>query len=123
MICDEKPAASRKQILSKINGVDAVYWATQVRLDKEMLDAAGIVIPELLTKKIVSEVIILGPQLKIVATMSAGVNQIDIAELKKRGIKLGNTPLVLNNTVADTAVLLALAAARRLHEGRLKIEK
>lgn len=55
--------------------------------------------------------------------MSAGVNQIDVAELKKRGIKLGNTPSVLDNAVADVAVLLTLAAARRLNEGRLKIEK
>lgn len=61
--------------------------------------------------------------MKIVASMSAGVNQIDISELKKRGIKLGNTPSVLDNAVADIAVLLALGAARRLHEGRLKIEK
>lgn len=70
-----------------------------------------------------SNVIILGPQLKIVASMSAGVNHIDTFELKKRGIKLGNTPSVLDNAVADIAVLLALGAARRLHEGRLKIEK
>lgn len=55
--------------------------------------------------------------------MSAGINQIDVTELKKRGIKLGNTPSVLDNAVADAAVLLTLAAARRLHEGRLKIEK
>lgn len=55
--------------------------------------------------------------------MSAGVNQIDISELKKRGIKLANTPFVVDNAVADVAVLLTLGAARRLHEGRLKIEK
>lgn len=64
-----------------------------------------------------------GPQLKTVASMSAGINQIDVEELKKRGIKLGNTPSVLDDAVADIAVLLALAAARRLQEGRLKIEK
>lgn len=55
--------------------------------------------------------------------MSAGVNHIDVSELKKRGIKLGNTPSVLDNAVADTAILLTLNAARRAHEGRLKIEK
>lgn len=55
--------------------------------------------------------------------MSAGVNHIDVSELKRRGIKLGNTPYVLDAAVADVAVLLALAAAKRLHEGRLKMEK
>lgn len=61
--------------------------------------------------------------MKTVGTMSAGTNHIDIPELKKRGIKLGNTPMVLDDAVADTAILLALGAARRLHEGRLKIEQ
>lgn len=55
--------------------------------------------------------------------MSAGVNHIDVDELKKRGIKFGHTPGVLDNTVAETAVLLALAASRRLNEGRRKIER
>lgn len=41
VICDERPAASRAQVLEKIQGVDAAYWATKIRLDKEMLDAAG----------------------------------------------------------------------------------
>lgn len=61
--------------------------------------------------------------MKTVGTMSAGVNHIDVPELKKRGVKLGNTTGVLNDAVADIAVLLALGASRRLHEGRLKIEK
>lgn len=61
--------------------------------------------------------------MKTVATMSAGYDHIDISELKKRGIKLGNTRGVLSDAVADTAILLALGASRRLHEGRLKIDK
>lgn len=44
IICDEKPKASREQILEKIKGVDAAFWSTFVRLDKEMLDAAGEII-------------------------------------------------------------------------------
>lgn len=60
--------------------------------------------------------------MKTIGAMSAGYDHIDLAELKNRGIKLGNTPKVLNGAVADTAVLLGLAAARRLHEGRLLID-
>lgn len=41
VICDEKPSASRAQILEKIKGVDAVYWSTKVKLDKEVIDTAG----------------------------------------------------------------------------------
>lgn len=47
IICDEKPSVSRAQILEKIKGVDAAYWATKVRLDQEMLDAAGIVLVQI----------------------------------------------------------------------------
>lgn len=60
--------------------------------------------------------------MKTVGTMSVGYDHIDIPELKSRGVQLGNTPVVLNDAVADIAVLLALAASRRLHEGRQKIE-
>lgn len=63
-----------------------------------------------------------GPQLKAVATMSAGYNHIDVDELKKRGIKLGNTPKVVDDSVADVAVLLTLAAARRFYEAQQIIE-
>jgi lactate dehydrogenase-like 2-hydroxyacid dehydrogenase len=54
--------------------------------------------------------------------MTAGYDNIDVEELRARGIKFGNTPNVLNAAVAEVAVLLCLATARRLHEGRLLIE-
>ncbi|KAF5277139.1 hypothetical protein FQR65_LT03845 [Abscondita terminalis] len=58
----------------------------------------------------------------MVGAMSAGLDNIEVEELKKRNIKLSNTPGVLNAAVADMAVLLTLAASRRLHEGRRHIE-
>lgn len=54
--------------------------------------------------------------------MSAGTDNIDKEELKKRGIKLSNTPYVLDDSVAEVAMMLALAAGRRLQEGRRDIE-
>lgn len=66
---------------------------------------------------------VLGPQLKVIGTMSVGYNHIDLKELKARGIKLANTPNVLNGAVADIAMLLALAAARRLPEARQHVER
>lgn len=53
--------------------------------------------------------------------MSVGVNHIDLDEIKKRGIKLGNTARIIDNSVANIAVLLALAASRRLQESREKV--
>ncbi|KAF2887481.1 hypothetical protein ILUMI_18692, partial [Ignelater luminosus] len=94
---------TREAVLKKIAGVDAAFWATKIKVDEEMLTAAG-------------------KNLKIVASMSAGLDHVDIDALRKHNIKLSNTPRVLDSAVADMAILLALAASRRLHEGRLHIE-
>lgn len=64
-----------------------------------------------------------GSQLRVISTMSAGLDNVDIQEIKARGIKLGHTPKVLNDAVAEMAVLLTLATLRRLTEGRKAIEK
>lgn len=63
-----------------------------------------------------------GPQLKAISTKSAGIDYVDLDEVKRRNISLGSTPIVLNDAVADIGVGLMLAAARRFHEGRRKIE-
>jgi lactate dehydrogenase-like 2-hydroxyacid dehydrogenase len=54
------------------------------------------------------------PKLEIIATVSVGVDTIDLAHAKKRGIKVTNTPDVLNDCVADLAIGLMIGAARRL---------
>lgn len=56
------------------------------------------------------------PKLKAVSTISVGTDQFDLNYLSQRGIPLIHTPAVLNETVADTVILLALGAARRAGE-------
>lgn len=51
--------------------------------------------------------------LRAAATISVGTDYFDLAYLTKRGIPLVHTPGVLNETVADTVMLLALGAARK----------
>ncbi|KAM3957941.1 uncharacterized protein ACR2FA_008084 [Aphomia sociella] len=63
-----------------------------------------------------------GPQLKAISSMSSGLDHIDLDEVKKRNIPLGNTPAVLNDAVADIAVGLMIAAARRFKEGVRDVE-
>ena len=55
--------------------------------------------------------------LKVVATFSVGYDHIDVAACKARGFVATNTPDVLTDSTADTAMLLLLAAARRAYEG------
>lgn len=103
IFCDGVPP-KRDEILRKSVGVDAILWATHAKLDAEALDAAG-------------------SQLKSLSTMSAGIDYVDLAEVRRRNIPIGYTPGVLDNAVADMAIGLMIGAGRRYHEGRLKIEK
>lgn len=57
------------------------------------------------------------PDLKVISNIAVGYNNIDVAACTKRGIKVTNTPGVLDNTTADLTWLLLMAAARRIAEG------
>lgn len=53
------------------------------------------------------------PKLEIISNFGVGVDAIDVAAAKARGIVVTNTPDVLNDCVADTAIALVLATLRR----------
>jgi hydroxypyruvate reductase len=56
------------------------------------------------------------PKAKIIASNSVGVDAIDLAAAKARGIAVTNTPAVLTDCVADLGMALTLAVARRVVE-------
>jgi len=58
-----------------------------------------------------------GPRLKLIANFGNGVDHIDLAAARARGILVTNTPGVLTEDTADMAMALLLAAPRRLAEG------
>jgi glyoxylate reductase len=70
----------------------------------------------LLTNRIDAALVDACPNLRMVSSMSAGVDHVEVAALTRRGIPLGNTPGVLVDTTADLALALLLAAARRIPE-------
>src|SRR5688572_3636332 len=55
-------------------------------------------------------------QLKAVANIAVGYNNIDVPACTARGIKVTNTPGVLDDSTADLAFALVLATARRVTE-------
>jgi hydroxypyruvate reductase len=57
------------------------------------------------------------PKTEIVSTMSIGVDHIDLAAARERGIAVTNTPDVLTDDVADLGLALVLAVARRIVVG------
>jgi hydroxypyruvate reductase 2 len=54
------------------------------------------------------------PNLRIISSCGVGVDSIDLAHAAKKNIIVTNTPDVLNDDVANMAVLLLLAASRKL---------
>ena len=71
----------------------------------------------LLTDRIDADVLAAGaPRLKVVANVAVGYDNIDIQAAAAHRIVVCNTPGVLDETTADLAFLLILAAARRLWE-------
>ena len=58
-----------------------------------------------------------GDQLKVIANVAVGFNNIDVAYARSRGVAVTNTPDVLTDSVADFTWALILAVTRRLAEG------
>ncbi|KZV76570.1 hypothetical protein PENSPDRAFT_673277 [Peniophora sp. CONT] len=84
---------SHEWTLESVKGAEGVLVLFTEKVNDEFLDAAG-------------------PGLKVVSTMSVGYDHISLPSLDKRGVKLGYTPDVLTDAVADISVMLALMAGR-----------
>lgn len=55
-------------------------------------------------------------RLKVISTISVGVDNFDLPDLTRRGILLAHTPDVLTESTADTVFALVLSTARRVVE-------
>ena len=88
----------RDELLEAARGVDGVLSTLTEQIDAGFINAAG-------------------DRLKVIANMAVGYDNVDLKAANERGIIVTNTPEVLNETTADTAFMLMLAAARRLGEG------
>jgi len=69
-----------------------------------------------LTDRIDAALLAACPELRAVANIAVGYNNIDVAACTGRGVMVTNTPGVLDDSTADLAWTLMLAAARRLTE-------
>src|SRR5262245_41649443 len=93
-----RDAIPREEFLTRIKGKDALICLLTDPIDEAVLDSAG-------------------PQLKIVADVSVGYNNINVPACKARGVIATHTPDVLTNACADFTWGLILAVTRRLGEG------
>ena len=58
-----------------------------------------------------------GNRLKLIASFGAGVDHIDVATARQRGILVSNTPGAVTEDTADMTLALILAVTRRMPEG------
>lgn len=69
-----------------------------------------------LTDRIDARIMDAAPELKVVANVAVGFDNVDIPAATVRGIVVTNTPGVLTDTTADFAFTLLMSAARRITE-------
>lgn len=97
---DPPPAEVLRERLAQADGV--LTMLTE-RIDRALLDAA--------------------PHLRAVSNLAVGFDNIDVPACTARGVMVTNTPGVLDETTADMAFALLLAAARRLPEAERAIRE
>ena len=96
-VLHERPP-ERGELLDAVRGVSGILSTATEKVDGEVMDAAG-------------------EALRVVANMAVGYDNVDVEAAAERGVVVTNTPGVLDETTADVAFMLLLAAARRLGEG------
>src|SRR3989338_6811400 len=90
-------AASEKEIVNGVKGVDAIFFVLKDKITAKVMDA-GI------------------PALKIIANYAVGFDNIDLEAAKSRNIMVTNTPGVLTDSVAEHTFTLMLSIAHRVAE-------
>jgi glyoxylate reductase len=88
----------RPELLELVGGAEAILTLLHDRVDGELLDAAG-------------------PDLRCVANVAVGYDNVDLEAAASRDVAVANTPGVLDDATADLTIGLILMASRRLGEG------
>ena len=95
---DHDTPLSHAELCAAVQSADVLVPTVTDRVDADVIAAAG-------------------DQLKLIASFGTGVDHIDLAAAKARGITVTNTPGVLTEDTADVAMALMLAVPRRIAEG------
>jgi len=88
---------TRDELVTGLQGKQALLCLLTERVDADLLDRA--------------------PELRVVANLAVGYDNVDIAAATAHGVVVTNTPDVLTDATADLTWALILSAARRVVEG------
>ena len=100
---DDKPM-TRDQLVAAVRSADVLVPTITDIIDAGVLAQAG-------------------EHLKLIANFGAGVDNVDVATARQRGIHVSNTPGVLTDDTADMTLALILAVTRRIPEGLAVMQK
>ncbi len=95
---DSDKALSRDELETAVKTTDVLVPTVTDKVDADLIAKAG-------------------SQLRLIASFGTGVDHIDLAAAKARGITVTNTPGVLTEDTADVTMALILAVPRRIAEG------
>ncbi|MDE0851737.1 D-glycerate dehydrogenase [Yoonia sp.] len=95
---DDDSPMSREQLVAAVQEADILVPTVTDFIDAPLLAQAG-------------------EKLKLIANYGAGVDRIDVATARQRGILVSNTPGTVTDDTADMTIALILAVVRRIPEG------
>jgi glyoxylate reductase len=94
---DQDEPFTRDDLMAAISNVDAVVCQLTDRIDAGVIEAGA-------------------GRLRVIGNVAVGYDNIDVAAASQYGVVVCNTPGVLDETTADLAFALILAASRRMPE-------
>jgi glyoxylate reductase len=100
---DGPGAIPHDELVARVPGKQALLSMVTDEVDRAVVDA--------------------GTELRVIANVAVGYNNIDVAAARARGIVVTNTPGVLTDAAADFTWALILAITRRLGEGERLVRR
>jgi len=89
---------TREELVAAMKRADVIVPTVTDHIDAPMLAQAG-------------------DRLKLIANFGAGIDNVDVASARQRGVLVSNTPGVVTEDTADMAMALMLSVTRRIPEG------
>ena len=100
---DAAGSMSHDEVIRRVAGKQALLSMVTDTIDRAVIEA--------------------GNDLKVIANVAVGYNNVDVAAARERGIIVTNTPDVLTDATADLTLALILAVTRRLGEGERMVRR
>ncbi|SLN27240.1 Glycerate dehydrogenase [Falsiruegeria litorea R37] len=101
---DDDTPMTRSELVEAVQDVDVLVPTVTDQIDAGLIGQAG-------------------ERLRLIANYGAGVDHIDVATARSRGVLVSNTPGVLTDDTADMTMGLILSVTRRLPEGMAIMQK